>query len=121
MTRYLVLVTVVFAAISGGALAQDDTSTFEPPSREEMRAEREARREALQNMTEEERQAAREAWRAEARERREQMRAHWESLSDEERQALREERKGRKGMGRGGRHRGGKRHQDPAEDDAPVG
>jgi hypothetical protein len=78
--RYWSLLGVTALAISAMAHAQGETAgaAADVPA-----AQRQAQREHLQNLSEEERQALREQHRAAMRER-------WEAMSEEERQALRD-------------------------------
>jgi len=89
-------------------------------AREQHRAKREdrraANRERYENMSEEERAAAREQRRARTEERHAARRERYESMSEEERQAMRERR-----AERGGQHRGNKGHGQRGKPPASSG
>ena len=80
----------------GPALAQEGPIDPDGTSKEEWRAKQQERRQRWENMSDEERAAARAEREAANAERRQK----WESMSDEERQAARERRgsKGGRGM-----------------------
>ena len=103
--KYLVLLTLSFTFMSGGTYAQesDDPTAPDGTTPREQRPDREHKRPRRENMTEEQRAAARE---------------RWQNMSQEERQAKREQMRARHG-GKDGQHRGGKRHGQRPEGGRP--
>ena len=109
--KYLVLLTLSLAFVYGSAYAQesDDPAAPEAATPREHRPDREQgpdrehRKPRRENMTEEQRAAARE---------------RWQNMSQEERQAKREQMRARHG-GKDGQHRGGKRHGQRPEGGRP--
>ncbi|MGI9221287.1 MAG: hypothetical protein ACR2QS_09660 [Woeseiaceae bacterium] len=94
--KYLVLLTLAFTFICSTAQAQEseDPTPNEGAAPGEQRPDRQHKRTRRENMTEEQRAAARE---------------RWQNMSDEERQAKREKMRTRRG-GKDGHRRGGARN-----------
>lgn len=103
--NYLVLLTLSLAFMCGGAYAQesDDPAAPDGATPREQRPDREHKRPRRENMTEEQRAAARE---------------RWQNMSREERQAKREKMRARRG-GQDGQHRRGKRDGQRPEGGRP--
>lgn len=136
--KYLTILIVTAGVLAFGASNAQETET--PDNNDgtapaEQRPERQHRPPRRENMTEEQRAAARERWesmseeeRAALRERRQKMsaeeraakRERWQNMSEEERQAKREEMRARRGD-KNGKHPGGKRGgQRPAGGPPPT-
>ncbi|MGY8813727.1 MAG: hypothetical protein ACKVHQ_03290 [Gammaproteobacteria bacterium] len=100
---FIIVSTLSMSSVIAQDLNADERAErreqFQNMTEEERTAAREARRENFQNLTDEERSAAREA-------RREQRNERFESLSDEERQVIQERRQQRQASGEGVRGRG---------------
>ena len=96
-TKTLVLLAIASLMLMGTAIAQDDPAQDrQQMSAEERQAARQAKMEARRaewdNMSEEERTAARAQREAAGQERKAANRERWENMSDEERQAVRDRR-----------------------------
>lgn len=107
-----IIITLTSLLLAGAALAQEappgNPRDMTPEQREAARAEH---RERWENMTDEERQAARENRQEKKKARREERRERWDNMSDEERQAVREKRQAKGDERRHDRHhrQGGER------------
>jgi hypothetical protein len=95
-TKILVLLAIASLFVMGTAIAQEDPANDrQQMSAEERQAAREARRAEWENMSEEERAAARAQREEAGQERRAATRERMENMSDEERQAARDRMKKR--------------------------
>ena len=116
-TKYILLAGIAALMSMGTVFAQEGppgdrqemTAEQRQEAKDARRARNEARRSEWENMSDEQRVAARAERDQKMEQRRVEMRQRWESMSDEDRQAVRERREERRSMhsGTGGQRKTG--------------